>query len=187
MVANDALELLFTGSALLGAALLLLMTLGDGVRLHARVRLPVRVRLPIRTARLHRTDDAALTPMALGALSLFGLGGLLARAAFGFDEAGQLLAGIAFGALGAAFAFSSYAFLDRSQALEPTSLVALVGRRAHVTVSISPAARGAVRLVYDGAVQMLPAVAATPIARGHDVLIDGVRGLAVAVSEIPPP
>src|SRR5258708_25824588 len=113
MVANDALELLFTGSALLGAALLLLLTLGDGIRLHTRVRLPVRVRL-------HRTDDAALTPMALGALSLFGLGGLVARAAFGFDTAGPPLSGLALGPVRAALPFCSLPLLEPSHATQPT-------------------------------------------------------------------
>src|SRR5260221_7665290 len=113
MVANDALELLFTGSALLGAALLLLLTLGDGIRLHTRVRLPVRVRL-------HRTDDAALTPMALGALSLFGLGGLVSRPAFGFHTAGLLFSGVTPSTVRAAFAFWSFPILDLSPPPRPT-------------------------------------------------------------------
>lgn len=184
VIANDALELLFTGSALLGAAVLVLVTLAGGARLrppHLRIQLVER--LPLRGA---RAGDAFLLPMVLGATALFGLGGLFGRA-FGLAVVGQLALAVTLGIFGWAFAFAIFATLDRAQSPEPTALRALVGRTATVTVSIDPRLRGTVRLSYDGAFQTLPAVAATRIARGREVQVVAVRGMALAVREMPPP
>ena len=78
----DALELVFTGSAVLGTALLLLSSLGGGmhVRLHLPLRVP-HVRVPF--LRMTRTDDATATPVLLGFLAMFGIGGLFGAVAFG--------------------------------------------------------------------------------------------------------
>lgn len=188
MVANDGLELLFTGFAVVGVALLLLSSAGNGARVHVRIHLPIRLpqpRLPF--VRVTHADQATVTPMLFGFLAMFGLGGLFGRAAFGFAAAGRIAVAVAFGLTGAAFALAIFVALRRHEGPEPTMLQELVGRRAQVTVSIAPATRGTVRLVYDGAVQTLPAVAATPIARGSDVVIVAVRGVSVAVREMPPP
>ena len=59
MVANDGLELLFTGFALVGMALLLLSSAG-GTRVHVRIHLPVRlphIRVPF--VRITRADGQA--------------------------------------------------------------------------------------------------------------------------------
>jgi membrane-bound ClpP family serine protease len=42
-------------------------------------------------------------------------------------------------------------------------------------------------LTYDGALQTLAATATTPIARGREVEILGVHGMAVTVRSLPPP
>jgi len=186
MVANDALELLFTGSALLGAMLLFLSILGGGARL--RVHVPIRMPyLPFPFVRVVHVDDPSVTPLLLGFLAMFGLGGLFGRVAFRLGAVGQLGAATALGLAGLALAFLIFGSLRRSEAPQPTALQDLVGRPARVTVSIGPGTRGTVRLIYDGAVQILPAVAPTPIARGRDVEIVAVHGMGVAVREMPPP
>lgn len=182
---TDALELLFTGAALLGVTFLLLTSIGGG-QLRVRIHIPLRLlRLPVST-RLAHDGDAALIPLACGSLALFGIGGLAGQAA-GYGSSGQLVAATLLGLFGAAFALAIFGALHRAQAPEPTALRDLVGRSARVTVSIGPAVRGTVRLTYDGSVQTLPAVAATAIARGRDVVVIAVRGMAVAVREKPPP
>lgn len=184
-VGTDALELLFTGAALLGVTLLLLTGIGGGhLRLRIHAPLP-RIRLPL-SRHIAHDGDAALIPLACGSLALSGIGGLAGRAA-GYGSIGQLVAATALGLFGAAFALAIFGALHRAQAPEPTALRDLVGRSARVTVSIGPAVRGTVRLTYDGSVQTLPAVAATAIARGRDVVVVAVSGMAVAVREKPPP
>jgi len=181
MSAND-LELVFTSSALLGTTLLILSSLGAGLRI--RVRIPrhlFRVRLPFM-----RRDDASATPMLLGFLAMFGIGGLLG-AALEQDAAGQLLIAVGLGIGGASLAFGIFAALGRAEGHRPTALRELVGRRAVVTVSIGAGARGTVRLTYDGAIQILPATADASIERGREVEIVAVHGMAVTVRSLPPP
>jgi len=182
----DALELVFTGSAVLGTALLLLSSIGGGM--HVRLRLPLRVphvRLPF--LRVTRTDDATGMPVLLGFLAMFGIGGLFGSVAFGLGPAGRTAVALAFGAFGASVAFATFAVMRRAEGREPTALRDLVGRKARVTVSIGERGRGTVALTYDGAVQTLPATAKTPIARGREVEILGVHGMAVTVRSLPPP
>jgi membrane protein implicated in regulation of membrane protease activity len=182
----SGLELIFTGSALLGTALLLLSSVGGGVRL--RVHVPVRVPHPrVPFIKASRADDATATPMVLGFLAMFGIGGLFGAVAFGFGALGQTAVALAFGTSGAAIAFGMFAALRRAEGDQPTALRELVGRRARVVVTIDTASRGTVALTYDGAVQTLPATAPTRIPRGEEVVISGVRGLAVTVRGIQPP
>src|ERR1700716_3236178 len=95
----DALELVFTGSAVIGTALLLLSSIGGGmhVRLHLPLRLP-HLRVPF--LRTTRTDDATAMPVLLGFLAMFGIGGLFGTLAFGLGAAGQMAVALAFGAFG---------------------------------------------------------------------------------------
>lgn len=177
------LELVFTSSALLGTTLLILSSLG-GMRIRLRVPMPrFRVRLPFR---LMRRDDATATPIILGFLAMFGVGGLLG-AALEQDMSGQLLIAVGLGLAGASVAFGIFFALGRAEGRRPTALRELVGRRAVVTVGIGAGARGTVRLTYDGAIQIIPATAAATIERGREVEIVAASGMAVTVRSLPPP
>ena len=182
----QALELVFTGSAVLGTALLVLSNIGGGmhVRLHVPVRLP-HVRMPF--VHVSHADDATAMPMLLGSLAMFGIGGLFGSVAFGLGPAGQTGVALVFGGVGAGIAFAIFAILRRAEGPEPTRLGELVGRRARVVVSIAPETRGMVSLTYDGAVQTLPAKADVVIPLGRDVEILGVHGMSVTVRGLPPP
>ena len=182
----DALELVFTGSAVLGTALLLLSSIGGGMRVRLRnpFHLP-HVRIPF--LRATRTDDATGLPVFLGFLAMFGIGGLFGAAAFGLGPTGRTVVALAFGAFGAGVAFAIFAALRRAEGRQPTSLRDLVGRKARVVVSIGERGHGTVVLTYDGAVQTLPARAKAPIARGSEVEIQDVHGMAVTVRSLPPP
>ena len=178
------LELVFTSSALLGTTLLILSSLGGGMRMRLRIPMPrIRVRLPFRPM---RRDDATATPIILGFLAMFGVGGLLG-AALGQDVSGQLLIAVSLGVGGASVAFGIFFALGRAEGRRPTALRDLVGRRAVVTVGIGAGARGTVRLTYDGAIQIIPATAAATIERGREVEIVAVHGMAVTVRSLPPP
>ena len=182
----DALELVFTGSAVLGTALLLLSSIGGGM--HVRLHLPFRVpHLRVPFLRATRTDDATAMPVLLGFLAMFGIGGLFGAVAFGFGPIGRMAVALAFGAFGAGVGFAIFAALRRAEGREPTALRDLVGRKARVTVSIGERGRGTIALTYDGAVQTLAATATTQIARGREVEILGVHGMAVTVRSLPPP
>ncbi len=185
MNAGD-LELVFTSSALLGTTLLILSSLGVG-RLRLRLRVPMRlarVRIPLpRTA---RRDDASAIPILLGFVAMFGIGGLIGGA-LQKDTLGQVLIASGVGTIGASVAFGIFAALGRAEGRMPTALRELVGRRAVVTVSIGAGARGTVRLMYDGAIQIIPATAESPVARGREVEIVAVHGMAVTVRSLPPP
>src|SRR2546430_15200816 len=97
-------------------------------------------------------------------------------------------AGALWAPLGWFVASRFFALRRRAEGAEPTALAELVGRRARVSVSIAPAAPGAITLIYDGAVQTLPASANAAIERGHEVEILAVRGVSgVLVRSLPPP
>jgi membrane protein implicated in regulation of membrane protease activity len=183
-MSESDLELVFTSSALLGTTLLILSSLGLGARL--RIRIPI----PMRLFRIHlpftRRDDATATPILLGFLAMFGIGGLVG-AALEQNAVDQLLVGVGFGVAGASTTLGIFAALGRAEGRRPTSLRELVGRHATVTVSIGPGARGTVRLTYDGAIQILPATAENSIERGREVEIVAVHGMAVTVRSLPPP
>jgi len=179
-MSESDLELVFTSSALLGTTFLILSSLGAGSRLRVPMRL-FRVHLPF-----VRRDDATATPILLGFLAMFGIGGLVG-AALEQDSVDQLLIGVGFGVAGACTALGIFAALGRAEGHRPTSLRELIGRHAMVTVSIGPGARGTVRLTYDGAIQILPATAENSIARGREVEIVAVHGMAVTVRSLPPP
>ena len=180
------LEAIFTGSAVLGTILLLLSSLGAGfhIRLHVPVHAP-RVHLPF--VHVSHGDGTTGLPMVLGFLALFGIGGLMGGA-LDLGPLGATVVAAVFGAFGSIVAFTIFALLRRAEGTEPTTLAELVGRRARVSVSIAPTTPGAVTLVYDGAVQTLPASANAAIARGHEVEILAVRGVGgVIVRFLPPP
>jgi membrane protein implicated in regulation of membrane protease activity len=179
-MSQSDLELVFTSSALLGTTFLILSGLGAGARLHIPMRL-FRVRLPFM-----RRDNATLTPILLGFLAMFGIGGLVG-AALDQDAVDQLLIAVGFGVAGASTALGIFAALGRAEGRTPTALRELIGRHAVVTVSIGAGARGTVRLTYDGAIQVLPATAENSIARGREVEIVAVHGMAVTVRSLPPP
>jgi membrane protein implicated in regulation of membrane protease activity len=182
----DALELVFTGSAVLGTALLLLSSIGGGMHMH--LRLPLRLphpRLPV-LRRTHVDDETAM-PVLLGFLAMFGIGGLFGAVAFGLGPAGRTAVALAFGVFGGSVALAIFAALRRVEGREPTALRDLVGRTARVIVSIGERGHGTIALTYDGAVQTLAATSTMPIARGREVEILGVRGMAVTVRSLPPP
>jgi membrane protein implicated in regulation of membrane protease activity len=183
---RETLELIFLSSALLGSTLLLLASLG--ATLHVHVHVPVHIPVHMLHLPVHFTtlDNATLWPMLLGFLSMFGIGGLFG-VALGAEAGVQALLALAAGALAAALVFGIFTALHRAQGREPTALRELVGRTAKVAVTIGRDMRGTVQLTYDGAFQMLPAYADTPISRGEEVVIVAVRGMAVTVRSLPPP
>src|SRR2546427_5477554 len=97
----SGLELIFAGSALLGTALLLLSSVGSGMRV--RVHLPFRLPHPhLRFLRVSRSDDATILPIVLGFLAMFGIGGLFCAAAVCLGPLGQSPRAPRFSALRAA-------------------------------------------------------------------------------------
>ena len=180
---TQALELIFISTALLGSALLLLSSIGPSLHVHVPVRLPHPHIAPLH---LRTLDNATLWPMILGFLAMFGIGGLFG-VALGTDIAVQALLAFAAGSAASALLFAIFSALHRAQGREPTALRDLVGRSARVVVSIGRDLRGTVQLTYDGALQRLPAVADNDIARGQEVVIVAVRGMAVTVRSLPPP
>jgi membrane protein implicated in regulation of membrane protease activity len=184
-MSESDLELVFTSSALLGTTFLILSSLGVGARLRMRVPIPMRL-FRVHLVPFMRRDDATATPILLGFLAMFGIGGLVG-AALELNAFDQLLIGMGFGVAGASTTLGIFAALGRAEGRRPTTLRELIGRHATVTVSIGPGARGTVRLTYDGAIQILPATADNSIARGREVEIVAVHGMAVTVRSLPPP
>src|SRR5438093_1375553 len=133
----DALELVFTGSAVLGTALLLLSSIGGGM--HVRLHLPVRLpHLRLRFLRTTRTDDATAMPVLLGFLAMFGIGGLFGAAAFGLGPAGRTVVALAFGAFGAGVGFAIFAALRRAGTRRLSSLVPAEAKSATKRAISSP-------------------------------------------------
>jgi membrane protein implicated in regulation of membrane protease activity len=182
---REALELIFISSALAGSALLLLSSVGAG--LHVRLQIPVHLpHLHLPFVHLRTPDDATVWPMFLGFLAMFGIGGLLGIAS-NVDATVQALFALAAGAAAAALVFVIFSALHAQQGREPTALRDLVGRSARVVVGMPRDVRGTIQLTYDGALQTLPAISESDVARGEQVLIVAVRGMAVTIRSLPPP
>src|SRR3989441_10553362 len=136
----DLLELVFTGSAVLGTALLLLSSIGGGV--HVRVHVPMRLpHLHVPFVHVSHADNATALPMLLGFLAMFGIGGLFGAGAFGLDPVGRTLVALLFGMFGAAGALAIFSPLPRAQGHQPPPPAELVCRPARARVSPRERAR----------------------------------------------
>jgi membrane-bound ClpP family serine protease len=125
------------------------------------------------------------TPMLLGFLSMFGVGGLLGLHGFDAGVGGATLSGIVAGILGSVVVFAAFKVLKQAESSDTFSLQEMVGSTGRVSVGIPANRFGSVLISFAGGSHNLTATADAEIPNGHSVKVVGVAGTNLVVIAIP--
>jgi membrane-bound ClpP family serine protease len=125
------------------------------------------------------------TPMLLGFLSMFGVGGLLGLHGFDAGVGGATLSGIVAGILGSVVVFAAFKVLKQAESSDTFSLQEMVGSTGRVSVGIPANRFGSVLISFAGGSHNLTATADAEIPNGHSVKVVGVAGTNLVVVAIP--
>ena len=169
-------DLVFGGCLLIGGGLLLLTLIFDdllGGFLNA----------------LHFGLDfggVSPTPVLLGFVAMFGVGGLLGINGLGLSVGLATLVGIVAGAIGAAVVLAAFRFLRQAESTDSFSLEDMVGSTGRVSVAIPANRFGSVLISFAGASHNMTATADTEIPAGRVVKVMSVAGgnLVVALNPV---
>ena len=162
----DAADLVFGACLLIGGGLLLLTLIFDdlfGGLLNV----------------LHLGFDlggVSPTPVLLGFIAMFGVGGLFGLHSLGLGAGGGTLVGIVAGAVGAGVVFGAFRVLGAAQSSETFSLQEMIGSTGRVSVTIPASRFGTVFISFAGASHNMTATADSEIPAGRVVKVVGVAG-----------
>jgi membrane protein implicated in regulation of membrane protease activity len=126
----------------------------------------------------------SLMPLALGFVSMFGVGGLFATQVLDVHGGQAAVIGTIGGALGFAIVFVMFTLLRRSEGGNPFSTTTLVGRTASVSVSIPAGRFGSVLVKAEGQTHEFSATAGVDIASGTVVTVTGAAGTGLIVEPL---
>jgi membrane-bound ClpP family serine protease len=116
------------------------------------------------------------TPMLLGFIAMFGIGGLFGLHSLGLSPGGATLVGIAAGAVGGGVVFGAFKVLGAAESTETFSLQDMVGSTGRVSVSIPASRFGSILISFAGASHNMTATADVDIAAGRVVKVVSVAG-----------
>ncbi len=116
------------------------------------------------------------TPMLLGFVAMFGVGGLFGIHSLGLGVGGGTLVGVVAGALGAGVVFAAFKVLRQAESTDTFSLQDMVGSTARVSVAIPANRFGSVLLSFAGASHNMTATADADIPAGRVVKVIAVAG-----------
>ncbi|MBA2314230.1 MAG: hypothetical protein H0V87_02495 [Chloroflexi bacterium] len=139
---------------------------------------------------LHVSADiggVSLMPLALGFISMFGVGGLFATQLLDAHGGQAALVGTAFGAVGFAIVYGMFGVFQRAEGKAPFSLQDLVGRTGSVAVGISAGRLGSVYVRAEGQNHELTATALVDVPAGTTITVTGVAGNGLIVAPIGAP
>lgn len=122
------------------------------------------------------------TPVLLGFVAMFGVGGLLGVHSFGAGIGGATVIGVVAGLLGAGVVFGSFKALRQAESTETFSLEDMVGTTGRVSVAIPANRFGTVLISFAGASHNMTATADTEIAAGRAVKVVAVAGTNLVVA-----
>ena len=125
------------------------------------------------------------TPMLLGFVAMFGIGGLFGLHSLGASPAIASFIGIAAGLIGSGVVFGAFKVLRQSESSSTFSLEEMVGSTGRVSVGIPANRFGTVLISFAGASQNLTATADADIPAGRQVKVVGVAGTNLVVAAIP--
>jgi membrane protein implicated in regulation of membrane protease activity len=128
----------------------------------------------------------SLMPLALGFVSMFGVGGLFATQVLDVHGGQAAAVGAVGGALGFGLVFVLFTILRRSEGATPFSTSDLVGREAFVGVGIPAGRNGSVFVKAEGQTHEYSATATHDIPAGTTVRITGTAGTGLIVSPVEP-
>src|ERR1700730_2008129 len=125
------------------------------------------------------------TPMLLGFLSMFGVGGLLGLHGFDAGVGGATLSGIVAGVLGSVVGFAAFQVLKQAESSDTFSLQEMVGSTGRVSVGIPANRFGSVLISFAGGSHNLTATADAAIPAGSQGKVVGVAGTNIVVAPVP--
>ncbi len=114
------------------------------------------------------------TPMLLGFIAMFGVGGLFAAT----------LAGIVAGILGSVVVFAAFKVLKQAESSDTFSLEEMIGSTGRVSVGIPANRFGTVLISFAGGSHNLTATADAEIPPGRAVKVVGVAGSNIVVAPV---
>ena len=124
------------------------------------------------------------TPMLLGFLAMFGIGGLLGIHSFGVGVGLATLIAVFVGLIGAGVVFGSFKALRQAESSSTFSLQDMVGSTGRVSVTIPANRFGTVLISFAGGSHNLTATADAEIPPGRAVKVVGVAGSNIVVAPV---
>src|SRR5579872_4836459 len=125
------------------------------------------------------------TPLLLGFIAMFGIGGLLGLHAFGASISVATLIAIAIGLLGEGVVFGAFKALRQAESTDTFSLEDMVGSTGRVSVGIPANRFGTVLISFAGASHNMTATSDAEIQAGKQVKVVAVAGGNLVVAAIP--
>ena len=125
------------------------------------------------------------TPMLLGFIAMFGVGGLFGLHSLNAGPGGATVVGVISGLLGAGVVFGAFKALRSAESTETFSLQDMIGSTARVSVGIPANKFGSVLISFAGGSHNLTATADVEIPAGHDVKVIAVAGTNLVVEAVP--
>ena len=116
------------------------------------------------------------TPLLLGFVSMFGIGGLLGEHGFGLGAGLATLVGVVAGLIGAGVVFGAFKALRQAESTDTFSLQDMIGSTGRVSVGIPANRYGSVLISFAGASHNMGATADAEIPAGKVVKVIGVAG-----------
>jgi membrane-bound ClpP family serine protease len=125
------------------------------------------------------------TPMLLGFIAMFGVGGLFGIHSIGAGVGVATLAGVVAGLVGSGVVFGAFKVLRQAESSDTFSLEEMVGATGRVSVGIPANHFGTVLISFAGASHNMTATSDTEIPNGRAVKVVGVAGTNLVVTAIP--
>ena len=125
------------------------------------------------------------TPMLLGFVAMFGVGGLIGLHSLDAGVGGATLIGILAGILGSGVVFAAFKVLRQAESSDTFSLEEMVGSTGRVSVGIPANRFGTVLISFAGASHNMTATADAEIPAGHAVKVVAIAGTNLVVTPVP--
>jgi membrane-bound ClpP family serine protease len=125
------------------------------------------------------------TPVLLGFVAMFGVGGLFGLHSLALGAGGATLVGVVAGAIGGGVVLGAFRVLGAAQSTESFSLEDMVGSTGRVSVGIPANHYGTVLISFAGASHNMTATADADIAAGRTVKVVAVAGTNLVVESVP--
>ena len=125
------------------------------------------------------------TPVLLGFLAMFGVGGLFGLHSLGLGAGPATLVGAGAGVVGGGVVLGAFKVLGAAESTESFSLQDMVGSTGRVSVGIPANRYGSVLISFAGASHNMGATADVEIPAGRVVKVVGVAGSNLVVESAP--
>jgi membrane-bound ClpP family serine protease len=124
------------------------------------------------------------TPMLLGFVAMFGIGGLFGLHGLNAGVGIATLIGVAAGLVGSGVVFGAFKVLRQAESSDTFSLQEMIGSTGRVSVGIPANRFGTVLISFAGGSHNLTATADAAIPAGSQVKVVGVAGTNLVVAAI---